>query len=217
MDQLRIRFGPYSQVWEPSTQTNSMNMRRRGAIALGPLTTSTTSYLFLSLDTGKIINRAQFTEIPMTASVIDRVDQLGSGEPAMLTWTNCSGEIIGDGPFRDTMATSSDASVTSNVARATEEDEDDDAVSVAEENWELPTTDVDVVDNIAGVDNTQEVYEVWNEDVPDVQDVDDQINDDVEVVTKSASGGVTTAKWDQPLKVIPEVTDATNVSPTDTG
>ena len=70
MDQLRIRFGSYVQVWEPSTQTNSMNMRRRGAIALGPSPTLTTSYLFLTLDTGKIINCTQFTEIPMTVSVI---------------------------------------------------------------------------------------------------------------------------------------------------
>ena len=88
MDQLRIRFGSYVQVWEPSTQTNSMNMRRRGAIALGLSRTSATSYLFLALDTGKLINRAQFTEIPMTESVIARVDQLGSGELEMLTWTN---------------------------------------------------------------------------------------------------------------------------------
>ena len=43
MDQLQIRFGLYAQVWEPSTQTNNMNMRQRGAIALGLLTTSTTS------------------------------------------------------------------------------------------------------------------------------------------------------------------------------
>ena len=85
MDQLRIRFGSYVQVWEPSTQTNSMKMRQRGAIVLGPLTTLTTSYLFMALDTGKIINRSQFTEIPMTESVINRVNQLGLSEPAMLT------------------------------------------------------------------------------------------------------------------------------------
>ena len=62
MDQLRIRFGSYAQVWEPSTQANSMNMQQRGVIALGPSPTSTTSYLFLALDTGKIINRAQFRD-----------------------------------------------------------------------------------------------------------------------------------------------------------
>jgi hypothetical protein len=70
MDQLRIRFGLYVQVWEPSTQTNSMNMRQRGAIALGLPTTSTTSYLFMAINTGLIINCSQFTEIPMTESVI---------------------------------------------------------------------------------------------------------------------------------------------------
>ncbi len=117
MDQLRIRFGSYAQVWEPSTQTNSMNMRRCRAIVLGPSPTLTTSYLFLALDTGKIINRAQFTEIPMTASVIGRVDQLGSGKPAMLTWTNRCIETIGDGPLWDTTETKKDvASITSAVA-----------------------------------------------------------------------------------------------------
>ncbi len=102
MDMLRIRFGSYVQVWEPSTQTNSLKMRRRAAIALGPLQTSTTSYLFMALDTGKIINRAQFTEIPMTESVIARVNELGSGEPELLTWTNRRGETIGDEPTWDT-------------------------------------------------------------------------------------------------------------------
>jgi hypothetical protein len=133
----------------------------------------------------------------------------------MLTWTNCHGEIISNGPLWDMMATSSDASGTSTVAGATEEDDNNNVVAVAEEDWEMPTTDVNVVDNIKGVDNTQEVYEVWNEDVP--VDVDNQINNDVKVVTKSASGGVMTTKWDQPLKVIPKVTDATKVSSMDTG
>ena len=141
MDQLRIRFGSYAQVWEPSTQTNSMNMQQRGAIALGPLLTSTISYLFLALDTGRIINHAQFTEIPMTASVIKRINQLGSNKPAMLTWTNRCGEIIGNGPLWDTRATSSDdASATSAVTGATETDDDHDVVADAEEDWEMPTT-----------------------------------------------------------------------------
>ncbi len=88
MDQLRIRFGSYVQVWEPSTQTNSLKMRRRGAIALGQSTMLTTSYLFLGLDTGMIINNAQFTEILMMADMITRVNELGSGEPELLTWAN---------------------------------------------------------------------------------------------------------------------------------
>ncbi len=73
---------------------------------------------------------------------------------------------------------------------------------------------VDVVDNIEGVDNTQEVYKVWNKDIPvDVNDM----RSDVKVTEKLDLGGVTTTKWYQPLKVIPEVTTATKVSPTGTG
>ncbi len=66
--------------------------------------------------------------------------------------------------------------------------------------------------------DTQETYEVWNEEVPEynVGDVD-QINDDVKVTEKSASGGVTTTRWDQPLKVIPAVTNENKVLPTGTG
>ncbi len=134
MDMLRIRFGSYVQVWEPSTQTNSLKMRRRATIALGPLQTSTTSYLFMALDTGKIINRAQFTEIPMTESVIARVNKLGSGEPELLTWTNRRGEIIGDGPTWDTAEANTKNNVgdTSEVAGATEDDDDnEDTVTVA--------------------------------------------------------------------------------------
>jgi hypothetical protein len=59
----------------------------------------------------------------------------------------------------------------------------------------MPTTNVNVFDNIAGVDmGTQDVYKVWNKDVPD--DVGDvvQINNDVEVTKKLALIGVTTTK-----------------------
>ena len=143
MDQLRIRFGSYVQVWEPSTQTNNLKMRQRAAIALGLSQTSTTSYLFMELDTGKIINRAQFTEIPMTESVIERVNELGSGEPELLTWTNRRGETIGNGPSWSTMETSTnDANITSADAEATEDDDDDVVVVVAEEDrGTIPATD----------------------------------------------------------------------------
>ena len=72
MDQLWISFDV--QIWELSTQTNSMKPRCQVAIALGLLPTSTTGYVFMALDTGKIIIRSQFKEIPMTESVISRVN-----------------------------------------------------------------------------------------------------------------------------------------------
>ena len=159
----------------------------------------------------------------MTASVIARVEQLGAGEPAMLTWTNRRGETIGDGPSWRTTETSTDnASITSADVGATGEDDDEDVVVAEEDRGMIPTTEVVVVNHIEGVDDmrmdTQDVYEVWNKEVPEynVGDVD-RIKDDVEVAAKSAVGGVTTTKWDQPLKVIPEVTAAAKVPPTGTG
>ena len=69
------------------------------------------------------------------------------------------------------------------------------------------------------MDDAQDVYEQWDEVVPEGGDVIDHIDDDVQIVTKSTSGGVTT-KWDQPLQVSPTVATATEevkVSPIDTG
>ena len=62
------------------------------------------------------------------------------------------------------------------------------------------------------------MYKEWNEVVPEVGDVNNQIDNDVQVVTKLTLGGVTT-KWDQPLQVNPTVTDTVKikVSPTDAG
>ena len=106
MDQLPIRFGLYVQVWDLSTQTNSMKSCSQGAIASHPLPTLPTVHVFMALDTGKKIIRSQYKEIPITESVITCVYQLGLADPAMLTWTNCRGENIGDGPLWDAMPTS---------------------------------------------------------------------------------------------------------------
>ena len=66
----------------------------------------------------------------MTESMISRVNQLGSLEPAMLTWMNRRGENIGDGPLWDAMPTSQNACNPSTVVETTEEDDED--VTVAE-------------------------------------------------------------------------------------
>ena len=89
----------------------------------------------MALDTGKIIIRSQFTEIPITEGVIARVNQLGSDKPTILTWKNRHGNDIGDGPLWDAMPTSRHASITSTVAEATEES-DDEVKDDAEEDWD---------------------------------------------------------------------------------
>jgi hypothetical protein len=145
-------------------------------------------------------------EILMTAGVIARVNELGSGKPELLTWTNRRGEAIGDGPTWDTAGanTNNDVGDTSEVAGATEDDDDnEDNVNVVaeEDRRDNFTTEVDVVDDIAGVDDRRmdapETYEVWNDEVPEYGVGDEhRINDDVKVTYKSTSGGVQTKSWD---------------------
>ena len=86
----------------------------------------------------------------MTESVITRVNQLGSTEPSILTWTNRHGENIGNGPLWDAMPTSRHASIPSTVAEAMDEDDGD--VTDAEADLEDKTTVLDVANNITGVD-----------------------------------------------------------------
>ena len=224
MDNLRIRFGSYAQVWEPSTQTNSMRPRTRGAIALGPSSTSTTGYAFMALDTGKIIIRSQFNEIPMTESVIARVNQLGASEPRLLTWTNRQGEDIGDGPLWDSVGpVSRHANTTSTVEGSAEEsDEDNDA---AEVDLDDQTTVLDVDNNITGVDiHTDDVFEQGDEDVQHTEDGDvidhtivQQESIEVPVVAELTPGGVT-GDWQVTPILSPTVTpigsETPRVSPT---
>ena len=64
------------------------------------------------------------------------------------------------------MPTSRNASNPSTVEESMDEDVED--VSAAEEDREDPTTELDVVDNITGVDEVHdnEVYKQWDEVVP---------------------------------------------------
>ena len=135
----------------------------------------------------------------------------------MLTATNCHRENIGDGPLWDAMPTSQNASNPSTVAETTEEDDKD--VTNAEEDWEYPTTTLNVVNNITGVDDAHNVYKQWDQVIKDGGDVIDHFNNDVQVVMELNPGRVTT-KWNQAPRVSPTVSMAAvevKVSPTDTG
>ena len=50
----------------------------------------------MALDAGEKITRFQWTELPMPAVVIERVNQIGKNEPSILTFTNRHSQEIGD-------------------------------------------------------------------------------------------------------------------------
>jgi hypothetical protein len=59
---------------------NAMEPRTSWAICLGPMRNMQGSYKFLSLTTGKKVTQRKFTEMPMTNSVIRRINSLGKKE-----------------------------------------------------------------------------------------------------------------------------------------
>ena len=74
----QYKFGEYVQTHEE--HDNSLLSRSIGAIALQPTGNQQGGYFFMSLHTGRIINRLHATKLPMPAEVITRVKQLAKAQ-----------------------------------------------------------------------------------------------------------------------------------------
>ena len=79
----RCEFGQYVQTHEYEEPRNSLADRTLGAICLGPTGNRQGTYKFMSLRTGKLIKRGEWTEVPITDEVVKRVIELGESEKAV--------------------------------------------------------------------------------------------------------------------------------------
>jgi hypothetical protein len=70
----KFEFGQYVQTHEQ--HDNSMAPRTIGALAMRPTSNAQGNYYFFSLSTGRIINRAHATPLPMPDDMIERVSAL---------------------------------------------------------------------------------------------------------------------------------------------
>ena len=70
----RFQFGEYAQTHEE--HNNSMNPRTVGAIALRPVGNGQGSFYFLSITTGRVLNRLHATAITMPDDVIDKIHRM---------------------------------------------------------------------------------------------------------------------------------------------
>jgi hypothetical protein len=88
----KYEVGEYVQVHEE--HDNSMIPRTSGALALRPTGNSQGNWLFMSLTTGRILNRTHATKLPMPNEVIDRVHQLARRQKMNpgLVFTDRNGE-----------------------------------------------------------------------------------------------------------------------------
>ena len=77
---MKIEFGQYAQVFEDNTPSNTNAARTTGAIALNPTGNEQGSYYFMSLTTGRKLARNQWTPLPITSDVIERVHQMAQAQ-----------------------------------------------------------------------------------------------------------------------------------------
>jgi hypothetical protein len=90
----RVEFGQYVQTHEE--HDNSMNARTVGAIATRPTGNTQGGYYFIRLDTGRRINRSDWTPLPMPETVVDQIHRLARRAKAKtnLTFTNLQNEDL---------------------------------------------------------------------------------------------------------------------------
>ena len=77
----RAPFGAYVHAHEENNPSNKIDTARTsGCISLGPCGNLQGGYKFFSLVSGRMIIRCSFTEIPMPAEVIDRINMFTTKE-----------------------------------------------------------------------------------------------------------------------------------------
>jgi hypothetical protein len=86
----KIEFGAYAQVHED--HDNSMAPRTTGALALRPTGNAHGSYYFYHLNTGRLLNRSRWTELPMPDDVIERVHKLSRRGRQGIEFLNRTGQ-----------------------------------------------------------------------------------------------------------------------------
>ena len=96
MSQLQLKFGSYCQVEEDVIPRNILAAHTHGAFSMGPSGNLSGGQHFLALDTGKLIVRNCWKELPMPSAVIDQVNVLGCAKHSLLVFTDCLDWAIGN-------------------------------------------------------------------------------------------------------------------------
>jgi len=138
-----LEYGTYAQVHEE--HDNSMSTRTTGAIALRPTGNKQGGHYFLSLPTGRKLNRNKWTELPMPAEVIARVNTLARRSQAdrglAFAWSDGTPPI-------DDATDESDPDYDENDNNTNEHDSDDDTTSDEYSATDELDKQIDDADNI---------------------------------------------------------------------
>ena len=181
----KLEFGTYAQVHED--HDNSMATRTTGAIALRPTGNAQGGYYFMSLTTGRRLNRNHWMELPMPQDVINRVHPLArrsNANKSLLFTDRHGGPINNSGDDEDdnkhyTEDNNDDDDDDDFVPGVDQDDDNDDRDP---DNDALNGLDGDDDDNLDNNDNDNNVN---NDDIP-LAGVDDGDDPDIAGVTDDA-------------------------------
>ena len=178
----RYEFGKSVQTHEE--HDNSLLSRTVGSIALRPTGNQQGEYFFMSLHTGRIINRLHATKLPMPSEVIIRVDQLAKAQNMIpsLAFGNRDNRLI--------------------MQDITDDDETENAYILTDEAdstlyYDQETSLTRMVDTNTSAD-TEEYNDIPHSDMPTDMI---QLNDSVTV--SKVTNDVTTLTWTENNQVIP--------------
>lgn len=168
----RIETGSYVQTHEQ--HDNTMRTRTIGAIALRPNGNSQGGYYFLSLSTGRRIDRQNWTELPMPDDVIARIHALARRDKAAVAgltfgWRDGTAVLDQDADEDDTMA---------DPDYAPDEDDADDDSAGSDHGDDDDYHEDTYYGDATGVDNAHAVHGPNAGAIEPDETLDDTANDD---------------------------------------
>ena len=169
----RLEFGEYVQTHEE--HDNSLNPRTIGALALRPTGNVQGGYFFLSLTTGKVINRMCWTRIPMPQDVIDRVERMACQEHAGTTFKDRDHNKIIDLDDSD----NNDSTYEPDDENNDDDDDDDDNDEDDNDNNDIPINQPHEVHNDPGILGGQNAPHHDDEENDEENDKNNNNNNDV--------------------------------------
>ena len=169
-----FQFGEYAQTHEE--HDNSMNPRTVGALALQPVGNGQGSFCFLSVTTGRVLNRLHATALPMPDEVIDKIHRMARQQK------NNPGLIFADRNLQQDEWDDDDDDEDDEAYHNDDDDDDDDPHD---------DDDPDIDDNIPNYHNDNEIEEDDDNSDHNDEGEDDVDNEDVGNVEAEANGNST--------------------------
>ena len=180
----RFQFGEYTQTHE--AHNNSMNPRTVGALALRPVGNGQGSFYFLSIATGRVLNRLHTTSLPMPDDVIDKLHRMArqqKNNPGLVfADRNLNPDEYDDDEDDETYHDDDSTSDDGEDVLSYSEEEDNDLDEDVEENDPAPAPPVAEIDDEqlpAEADQPEEEADQNEDDdeanLPEIQGVDEEV------------------------------------------